>query len=146
MAAVDLSTPKSSDRGITSIRKQNTETATRTALIPSGLVGARIRELRSIATGENMGRLPSPSPITENRQNPRFTQGYQATRKLCSPASKYARLEVPASPPVGHAYPGLVVGGEHGAEDHGILWEYSSTGAKATSVRSKLSPARSDAL
>ncbi|KAH6606801.1 hypothetical protein Trco_005954 [Trichoderma cornu-damae] len=100
-------------------------------IVPSGFVESRIRQLNIIAKRDGPGTNISPHAANTREGG-----------ELCSPACQRTRLEVSASPPVGHSYPGLRINDNH-SDDNGVAWEVSSTSAHRFNVKPNLRASRS---
>ncbi|KAL6828430.1 hypothetical protein V8C40DRAFT_286404 [Trichoderma camerunense] len=100
-------------------------------LVPSGFVESRIRQLNTISSNDNL-----------DVQNLPYTTNTRDSAYLCSPACPRTRVEVSASPPVGHSYPGLRINDNHN-DDNGVAWEVASTSAHMFNVRPSLRASRS---
>ncbi|KAL5091899.1 hypothetical protein Trisim1_002294 [Trichoderma cf. simile WF8] len=100
-------------------------------LVPSGFVESRIRQLNTISSNDNL-----------DVQNLPYTTNTRDGTYLCSPACPRTRVEVSASPPVGHSYPGLRINDNHN-DDNGVAWEVASTSAHMFNVRPSLRASRS---
>ncbi|QYS98294.1 ATP synthase subunit delta, mitochondrial [Trichoderma simmonsii] len=103
----------------------------RNDLVPSGFVESRIRQLNTISSNDNL-----------DVQNLPYTTNTRDSAYLCSPACPRTRVEVSASPPVGHSYPGLRINDNHN-DDNGVAWEVASTSAHMFNVRPSLRASRS---
>ncbi|TFA99405.1 ATP synthase subunit delta [Trichoderma ghanense] len=100
-------------------------------LVRSGYVGSRIREL-NIKTSKNNLKAQSSPYVADTREDVTF----------CSPACQRTRLEVTASPPVGHSYPGLRVYDDHDG-DNGVAWEVAATSSHKFNVKPSLRVSKS---
>ncbi|PNP54309.1 hypothetical protein THARTR1_05516 [Trichoderma harzianum] len=100
-------------------------------LVPSGFVESRIRQLNTISSNDNSYGPNSP-----------YTANTRDGADICSPACQRTRVEVSASPPVGHSYPGLRINDNHN-DDNGVAWEVASTSAHKFNVRPSLRASRS---
>lgn len=97
-------------------------------LVPSGFVESRIRQLNIMSS--------------KDRQNSLHVANLREGEEVCSPACQGTRLEVTASPPVGHSYPGLRINDNH-SDDNAVAWEASSISAHMYNVRPNLRASRS---
>ncbi|PTB46258.1 hypothetical protein M441DRAFT_444822 [Trichoderma asperellum CBS 433.97] len=86
-------------------------------LVPSGFVESRIRQL-NIMSSKDRPKLQNSLHVANVREG----------EEVCSPACQGTRLEVTASPPVGHSYPGLRINDSH-SDDNGVAWEATSISA-----------------
>ncbi|KAL6866916.1 hypothetical protein J3F83DRAFT_761442 [Trichoderma novae-zelandiae] len=100
-------------------------------LVRPGYVGSRIRDL-NIKTSKDNLKAQSSTYVTDVREDV----------TVCSPACQRTRLEVTASPPVGHSYPGLRVYDDH-SDDNGVAWEVAATSSHRFNVRPSLRVSRS---
>ncbi|PTB66347.1 hypothetical protein BBK36DRAFT_1119393 [Trichoderma citrinoviride] len=100
-------------------------------LVQSGYVGSRIRDLNIKTSQSNLKAQTSPY-VTDTRED----------AAVCSPACQRARLEVTASPPVGHSYPGLRVYDDH-IDDNGVAWEVAATSSHRFNVKPSLRASKS---
>ncbi|KAL7934786.1 hypothetical protein V8C35DRAFT_326684 [Trichoderma chlorosporum] len=101
-------------------------------LVPSGFVESRIRQLNTMSSSGNPDAQISPYAV-----NTREGAG------VCSPVCPRTRIEVPASPPVGHSYPGVRINDNH-SDDNGVAWEVASTSAHMFNVKPNLRGSRSN--
>ncbi|KAL7941568.1 hypothetical protein V8C42DRAFT_360608 [Trichoderma barbatum] len=100
-------------------------------LVPSGFVESRIRQLNTMSSKDNLTAQSSP-----------YTANTQEGADVCSPACQRTRVEVSASPPVGHSYPGLRINDNH-SDDNGVAWEVASTSAHMFNVKQNVKASRS---
>ncbi|KAL7911060.1 hypothetical protein GGI35DRAFT_492522 [Trichoderma velutinum] len=100
-------------------------------LVPSGFVESRIRQLNTISSNDY-----------SNAQELSYTANTRDGADLCSPACQRTRVEVSASPPVGHSYPGLRINDNHN-DDNGVTWEVASTSAHMFNIKPSLRASRS---
>ncbi|KAL7959832.1 hypothetical protein V8C34DRAFT_313142 [Trichoderma compactum] len=98
-------------------------------LVPSGFVESRIRQLNTISSNDNLNAQP-------------YTPNTRDGADLCSPVCPRTRVEVSASPPVGHSYPGLRINDNHN-DDNGVAWEVASTSAHMFNIKPSLRASRS---
>lgn len=100
-------------------------------LVPSGFVESRIRQL-NIMSSKDRPKIQNSLHVANVREG----------EEVCSPACQGTRLEVTASPPVGHSYPGLRINDNH-SDDIGVAWEASSISAHMYNVKPSLRASRS---
>jgi hypothetical protein len=100
-------------------------------LVPPGFVESRIRQLNTISTKDR-----------PKIQNSLHVANVREGEEVCSPACQRTRLEVTASPPVGHSYPGLRINDNH-SDDIGVAWEASSISAHMYNTKPNLRASRS---
>lgn len=100
-------------------------------LVQSGFVESRIRQLNIMTSKDNLKAQSSP-----------YTTNTREGADFCSPACQRTRLEVTASPPVGHSYPGLRINDNH-SDDNRVAWEVASTSAHLFNVKPSLRASRS---
>ncbi|KAK4060735.1 uncharacterized protein Triagg1_10638 [Trichoderma aggressivum f. europaeum] len=98
-------------------------------LVPFGFVESRIRQLNTISSNDNLTAQP-------------YTANTRDAADPCSPVCPRTRVEVSASPPVGHSYPGLRINDNHN-DDNGVAWEVASTSAHMFNVKPSLRASRS---
>ncbi|PTB75779.1 hypothetical protein M440DRAFT_1335095 [Trichoderma longibrachiatum ATCC 18648] len=100
-------------------------------LVHSGYVGSRIRELNIKTSNTNLKAQSLP-----------YVKDAREEVTVCSPACQRTRLEVSASPPVGHSYPGLRVYEDH-IDDNGVAWEVAATSSHRFNVKPRLRGSKS---
>jgi hypothetical protein len=99
--------------------------------VRSGYVVSRIRELNVKTSNTNLKAQSLPY-VKDAREDVTY----------CSPACQRTRLEVSASPPVGHSYPGLRIYDDH-VDDNGVAWEVAATSSHKFNVKPSLRVSKS---
>ncbi|OTA06533.1 hypothetical protein A9Z42_0072780 [Trichoderma parareesei] len=99
--------------------------------VRSGYVVSRIRELNVKTSNTNLKAQSLP-----------YVEDAREDVTYCSPACQRTRLEVSASPPVGHSYPGLRIYDDH-VDDNGVAWEVAATSSHKFNVKPSLRVSKS---
>ncbi|KAL7822160.1 hypothetical protein V8C26DRAFT_418920 [Trichoderma gracile] len=99
--------------------------------VRSGYVVSRIRELNIKTSNTNLKAQSLP-----------YVEDAREDVAVCSPACQRTRLEVSASPPVGHSYPGLRVYDDH-MDDNGIALEVAAMSSHKFNVKPSLRVSKS---